>query len=44
MIKIVVTGPESTGKTELSLHLSTILGEKYISEYARSYVEQIERS
>ena len=44
LIKIVVTGPESTGKTELSMQLSTILGEKYIPEYARSYVERLERS
>ena len=43
LIKIVVTGPESTGKTELSMHLSSLLGEKYIPEYARSYVEQLDR-
>ncbi|HEC42516.1 MAG TPA: ATPase [Bacteroides sp.] len=43
LIKIVVTGPESTGKTEISMHLSSLLGEKYIPEYARSYVEQLDR-
>jgi len=38
-LKIVVTGPESTGKTELCLSLGKYFDSIYIPEYARSYVE-----
>lgn len=41
--KIVVTGPESTGKTDLSQALSLKLNAALIPEYARSYVENIKR-
>jgi NadR type nicotinamide-nucleotide adenylyltransferase len=41
--KIVVTGPESTGKTtlcrQLSLHFNTV----YIPEYARTFIEKLNR-
>jgi nicotinamide riboside kinase len=37
--KIVVTGPESTGKTALSEALVPILNAVLIPEYARTYVE-----
>ncbi|MFC2111784.1 AAA family ATPase [Bacteroidota bacterium] len=43
-IKIVVTGPESTGKTELAMYLSRIFGAEYIPEYARTYVENLHHS
>jgi len=41
--KIVVTGPESTGKTELSEALTLHLNAVLIPEYARSYVENLHR-
>ncbi len=42
-LKIVVSGPESTGKTDLVMHLSTIFQAAFIPEYARSYVENLDR-
>ena len=42
--KIVVTGPESTGKTMLSEALATRLNAVLIPEFARSYIESLERS
>lgn len=41
--KIVVTGPESTGKTTLSEALALHLNGLLIPEYARSYVENLDR-
>jgi len=41
--KIVVTGPESTGKTTLSEELALKLNGALIPEYARSYVENLQR-
>lgn len=41
--RIVVTGPESTGKTELSFNLAKRLNTDFIPEYARSYVENLNR-
>lgn len=41
--KIVVTGPESTGKTTLSESLAQRLDADWVPEYARSYVENIGR-
>lgn len=43
MKKIVVTGPESTGKTALAETLALQLDGHLIPEYARSYVEQLKR-
>lgn len=42
--KIVVTGPESTGKTILSEALAASLNAVLIPEFARSYIERLERS
>jgi len=42
--KVVVTGPESTGKTILSEALSSRLNAVLIPEFARSYIEGLERS
>ena len=39
--KIIVTGPESTGKTVLSEALALKLNAALIPEYARSYVENL---
>lgn len=43
MIKIVLTGPESTGKTTLSSQLSNYYNTKCYPEFAREYVENINR-
>jgi nicotinamide riboside kinase len=43
LTKIVVTGPESTGKTTLSEVLALKLNGALIPEYARSYVEGLRR-
>lgn len=43
LIKIVITGPESTGKTTLSEILANELNAALIPEYARSYVESLQR-
>lgn len=42
-LKIVITGPESTGKTELSIYLAEAFRGDYIPEYARSYIEGLNR-
>ncbi len=42
--KIIITGPESTGKTELSKFMAAHYGGIWIPEYARSYIEDIEKS
>lgn len=43
MKKVVVTGPESTGKTLLSEALATSLKAVLVPEFARSYIEKLER-
>ena len=43
IIRIVVTGPESTGKTELAQVLSKKLPAVWIPEYARTYIENLHR-
>lgn len=41
--RIVITGPESTGKTELARALAEKFGATWIPEYARHYVETLGR-
>ena len=43
MKPIVITGPESSGKTTLARHLITEFDLPYIPEYARVYLESISR-
>jgi len=43
MKKIVITGPESTGKTTLSEQLARLYNTMWVPEYAREYVENIDR-
>ena len=40
MIKIIITGPESSGKTTLSRNLSHSLKGGLVNEYARKYINQ----
>ncbi len=42
--KIVLIGSESTGKTELAEHLAKKFNTTYIPEYAREYIEKLNRS
>ena len=39
-IRLVLTGPESTGKSALTAHLAARLGVPFATEYARHYLEQ----
>ncbi len=39
-IRLVLTGPESTGKSVLTAHLAGRMGIPYATEYARVYLEQ----
>ncbi len=41
--RIVITGPESTGKTELAKALAESFGAVWVPEYAREYVENLDR-
>ena len=41
--RIVITGPESTGKTELAISLARKLNSVWVPEYARHYVENLGR-
>lgn len=43
MKKIAVIGPESTGKTTLAVQLSDHYGEKHVPEFAREYIDQLNR-
>ena len=43
ILKVAITGPESTGKTELAKFLAHHYGCNYIPEYARTYVENLRR-
>lgn len=42
-IRIVVTGPESTGKTTLAKQLAEVYKGVYLAEFAREYVEGLNR-
>ncbi len=42
-IRIILTGPESTGKTELASLLAKKYNTVYIPEYARAYIEKLDR-
>jgi NadR type nicotinamide-nucleotide adenylyltransferase len=42
--RIVITGPESTGKTTLTKQLGRHYHTVFVTEYARDYVEQLKRA
>lgn len=44
MQKIVFTGPESTGKSTLSAFLAQAMDIPWVPEYARVYLEELDRS
>ncbi len=41
--KVVLIGPESTGKTELAKYLANVFNSVWVPEYAREYIEKINR-
>ncbi|MDN3668928.1 ATP-binding protein [Echinicola jeungdonensis] len=41
--KIVIIGPESTGKSTLTQTLARHFGEPWVEEYAREYIEKLDR-
>lgn len=41
--KIVLTGPESSGKTTLAKQLAQSLAAPWVPEYARAYLDQLDR-
>ncbi len=41
MLKIVITGPESSGKTTLAQALAEHYQVPWVAEYARTYIEQL---
>ncbi|MAX06303.1 MAG: ATPase [Flavobacteriales bacterium] len=43
MLKVIITGPESSGKTTLCKSLSNHFKIPFSKEYARKYLEKIER-
>ena len=43
MKRIAILGPESTGKTALAQSLASYYNSPWIPEYARQYVEQLDR-
>ena len=43
MKKIAIVGPESTGKTTLTARLAAHLGEPWVPEFARTYLEALNR-
>jgi len=43
MLKIALTGPESTGKSTLTRQLAKYFQTVHVPEYARTYIEQLDR-
>src|SRR5262245_53609140 len=41
--KVVVIGPECTGKSELSKYLADFFGTTFVEEYARTYIDGLNR-
>ena len=42
-MKVVLTGPESVGKSTLTKHLALHYNGEYVEEFARKYVEELNR-
>ncbi len=43
MRRVVISGPESTGKTEMAIYLSSCYRGIYVPEYARDYISRLSR-
>ena len=43
ILRIAITGPESTGKTELARQLAIHFNTVFVPEYARRYIEELNR-
>lgn len=43
MIRVAITGPESSGKTTLAEALAKIYGVGYVPEFSRAYLEKLNR-
>lgn len=43
MIKVAIVGPESTGKSKLAMQLAQHYNCNWVKEYARTYLEHIDR-
>jgi NadR type nicotinamide-nucleotide adenylyltransferase len=43
MLKVVITGPESTGKSTLAKQLADCFNVDMVKEYARTYLEKLDR-
>jgi NadR type nicotinamide-nucleotide adenylyltransferase len=43
LLKVIITGPESSGKTTLAGQLSASLAEPWVPEYARDYINKLDR-
>lgn len=43
MYRIAIAGPESTGKSELAIALAKHFGAVFVPEFARSYIETLNR-
>ena len=41
--KVAIIGPECTGKTELSKYLATRFKTEWVPEYARAYLNKLNR-
>jgi len=41
MVKIIITGPESTGKSTLAKNLATHLGEPWVPEFSRYFIPSL---
>ena len=44
MLRIAVTGPESTGKSTIAAQLAEYYGTSWVEEQARSYIDKLDRS
>ncbi len=44
MVSVVLTGPECTAKTTLAVQLAGCFKCRYVTEYARDYIENLDRS